>query len=104
MNFSFSQVSTLLKSKRVLFNRTNSTELAGKAGIYKGERPAIFAGYLIRINYKKDLLNPVFLAYVINSETIRNYGFSVISKSVNQTNMNGTLLKAYRIPLPSLSE
>ncbi|MDR2066174.1 MAG: restriction endonuclease subunit S, partial [Prevotellaceae bacterium] len=88
----------------VLFNRTNSPELVGKVGIYKGERPAIFAGYLIRINYKKDLLNPVFLTYVLNSETIRNHGFSVMSKSVNQANINGTLLKSYKIPYPPLSE
>lgn len=30
----------------VLFNRTNSPELVGKTGIYRGEQPAIFAGYL----------------------------------------------------------
>jgi len=93
-----------LKKNDVLFNRTNSPELVGKVGIYKGERPAVFAGYLIRINYKKDMLNPNFLAYILNSETIRNHGFSVMSKSVNQANINGTLLKAYRIPLPPLSE
>jgi type I restriction enzyme M protein len=93
-----------LSKNDVLFNRTNSPELVGKVGIYKGERPAIFAGYLIRINYKRDLLDPVFLAYVLNSEFIRNHGFSVMSKSVNQANINGTLLKTYRIPLPPLSE
>ena len=39
----------LLKKDDVLFNRTNSAEWVGKTAIYKGERPAIFAGYLIRI-------------------------------------------------------
>jgi len=93
-----------LKKNDVLFNRTNSPELVGKVGIYKGERPAIFAGYLIRINYKKDLLDPIFLTYLLNSETIRNHGFSVMSKSVNQANINGTLLKTYRIPSLPLSD
>ena len=37
----------LLKKDDVLFNRTNSPEWVGKTAIYKGERPAIFAGYLI---------------------------------------------------------
>ena len=32
----------------VLFNRTNSPELVGKTSLYRGERPALFAGYLIR--------------------------------------------------------
>jgi type I restriction enzyme S subunit len=40
----------LLKKDDVLFNRTNSAEWVGKTAKYKGERPAIFAGYLIRIN------------------------------------------------------
>jgi type I restriction enzyme S subunit len=39
----------LLKKDDVLFNRTNSAEWVGKTAKYKGERPAIFAGYLIRI-------------------------------------------------------
>uniref|UniRef100_UPI0035AEA00D restriction endonuclease subunit S n=1 Tax=Cloacibacterium sp. TaxID=1913682 RepID=UPI0035AEA00D len=94
----------LLKYNDVLFNRTNSPELVGKAGIYQSNEPAIFAGYLIRINYKEDIVLPVYLNYVLNSETIRNYGFSVMSKSVNQANINGTILKTYKIPLPPLSE
>jgi len=43
----------------VLFNRTNSPELVGKTAIYKGERPAIYAGYLIRVRCSK-LLNADF--------------------------------------------
>ena len=31
----------------LLFNRTNSAELVGKTGIYRGQQPAIYAGYLI---------------------------------------------------------
>lgn len=46
----------LLKPNTVLFNRTNSPELVGKTSIYKGERKAIFAGYLIRINNVFELL------------------------------------------------
>lgn len=38
----------LLHHNDVLFNRTNSPELVGKTAIYKSEKRAIFAGYLIR--------------------------------------------------------
>lgn len=93
-----------LKYNDVLFNRTNSPELVGKVGIYQSNEPAIFAGYLIRVNYKEGIILPVYLNYVLNSKTIRNYGFSVMSKSVNQANINGTILKSYKIPLPPLSE
>lgn len=93
-----------LKKGDILFNRTNSPELVGKVGIYRGERPAIFAGYLIRVNYKKDLVFPTYLLHVLNSKRMRKYGFSVMSKSVNQANINGTLLKTYRIPIPPIEE
>lgn len=94
----------LLKYNDVLFNRTNSPELVGKTAIYKGERPAIFAGYLIRINRKEDLLDADYLNYFLNSEIARNYGKTVVISSVNQANINGTKLKTYPIPVPSLSE
>lgn len=94
----------LLKYNDILFNRSNSPELVGKTGIYKSKEQAIFAGYLIRINYKEEVVLPVFLNYVLNSEIIRNYGFSVMSKSVNQANINGTILKSYKIPVPPIAE
>ncbi|ANV92038.1 restriction endonuclease subunit S [Picosynechococcus sp. PCC 8807] len=88
----------------VLFNRTNSDVHVGKTSIYKGERKAIFAGYLIRINYKKQIINPDFLNFFLNSSIARNHGYSVMSKSVNQANINGTKLKSYPIYFPSLEE
>lgn len=93
-----------LKKNDVLFNRTNSPIHVGKTGIYKGEQRAIFAGYLIRINYIAEMIDPDYLCYVMNSEKIRNYGFSVMKKSINQANISGELLKQYRIPVPSMAE
>ena len=88
----------------VLFNRTNSDEHVGKTAIYKWEMPAIFAGYLIRIHNKKDLLDSDFLNFYLNSKKIRDYGKSIMSRSVNQANINWTKLKEYIIPLPPLPE
>ena len=92
-----------LKKNDVLFNRTNSPEHVGKVGLYRGERPAIFAGYLIRIKYKPELINPVYLAYILNSREMREYGFSVMSKSINQANIGGGTLAKYKIPVPPMS-
>lgn len=94
----------LLKKDDVLFNRTNSAELVGKTAIYKGERPAIFAGYLIRINRIESLLNADYLTYYLNTHAARQYGNTVRSFGVNQSNINGTKLKSYPLPLPSLEE
>lgn len=94
----------LLKHNDVLFNRTNSPELVGKTAIYKGEMPAIFAGYLIRIHRKEELLDADYLSYFLNSQIAFDYGKTVVISSVNQANINGTKLKSYPIPAPSLSE
>ncbi len=94
----------LLEHNDVLFNRTNSPALVGKAAIYKSERPAIFAGYLIRIHRKEDLLDADYLNYFLNSEIALSYGKTVTISSVNQANINGTKLKGYPIPVPPISE
>lgn len=94
----------LLKYNDVLFNRTNSPELVGKTAIYKGEMPAIFAGYLIRIHRKEDLLDADYLNYYLNSKMAMGYGRSVVISSVNQANINGTKLKDYPIPCPALKD
>ncbi|MDR3056095.1 MAG: N-6 DNA methylase [Zoogloeaceae bacterium] len=93
-----------LKKNDVLFNRTNSPVWVGKTGLYTGDRPAIFAGYLIRVNYQPTMLNPKFLTYILNSTPIREYGFSVMSKAINQANISAGLLKKYQIPVPPLAE
>lgn len=94
----------LLNFNDVLFNRTNSPELVGKTAIYKGERPTIFAGYLIRLHRKEDLLDADYLNYYLNSKMAFEYGKSVVISSVNQANINGTKLKSYPIPLPKLEQ
>lgn len=93
-----------LKYNDVLFNRTNSPELVGKTAIFKGEMKAIFAGYLIRIHRKDNLLDADYLNYYLNSAMAINYGKTVAISSVNQANINGTKLKSYPIPLPPLIE
>lgn len=90
-----------LKAGDVLFNRTNTVDLVGKTAIYEAETPAIFAGYLIRIKEKKDLLDSRYLNYALNSEPARKYGSKVVSIAVGQANINGQKLKTYPIPLPS---
>ena len=93
-----------LKHDDVLFNRTNSPELVGKTAIYKGERPAIFAGYLIRIHRKIYLLDADYLNYFLNSYLAKEYGKTVLIGSVNQANINGKKLLSYQIPVPEIAE
>ncbi|WP_219847150.1 restriction endonuclease subunit S [Burkholderia multivorans] len=87
----------------VLFNRTNSPELVGKTAVFKGEREAIYAGYLIRVRCS-NRLNPDFLNYCLGSPAGRNYCWRVKSDGVSQSNINAKKLAAFEFELPSIDE
>lgn len=93
-----------LKPGDVLFNRTNSPELVGKTGIYRGERPALFAGYLVRVNQINEIASGPYVAHFLNSPLAREHGKSVKTDGVNQSNINGTKLQEYPLPLCSVAE
>lgn len=94
----------LLKNGDVLFNRTNSPELVGKAAIYESERTAIFAGYLIRINHINDIVNSRYINYFLNSPVAKKYGHSIKTNGVNQSNINGDKLINYPVPICTILE
>ena len=87
----------------VLFNRTNSPELVGKTAIYRGEQPAIYAGYLIKLDYK-EFLDGEFLNYIMNSPEEKYYCNMVKSDGVNQSNISAAKIGEFEIPVPSLDE
>lgn len=78
----------LLKSGDVLFNRTNSPELVGKTSIYRGEMPAIYAGYLIKLDYEKNIVVGDYLNYYLNSSKAKEYYMQVKTDGVSQSNIN----------------
>ncbi len=94
----------LLHDGDVLFNRTNSPELVGKTAIYRGERRAIFAGYLIRVNHIRSIADSQYVNLFLNSHVARKYGNSVKTDGVNQSNINGTKLSNYPFPCCSIEE
>lgn len=87
----------------VLFNRTNSPELVGKTAVFKGEREAIYAGYLIRVRCSPSLL-PNYLNYCLGSPAGRHYCWQVKSDGVSQSNINAKKLAAFDFLLPSIQE
>lgn len=86
----------------ILFNRTNSIEHVGKTAIYRGERRAIFAGYLIRLHCRKDQVDPEYLNFFLNSGQAKAHGLAVMGKSINQANISASKLKTYPIALPPI--
>lgn len=93
----------LLKKGDVLFNRTNSPELVGKTSIYRGEYPATYAGYLIKLDYGKDIIGE-YLNYMMNSTKAKHYCYTVKTDGVSQSNINAKKIGAFEIPVPTIEE
>ncbi|MZI94724.1 restriction endonuclease subunit S [Vibrio sp. CAIM 722] len=95
-----------LKNNDVLYNRTNSAELVGKTGIFKGEDDIYsFASYLIRIRCNPQNMLPDYLNLSMNTPMFRETQINPhIKKQCGQANVNGTLMKAMLVSLPPLEE
>ena len=90
----------------LLFNRTNSYELVGKTGVFRGEPDTFsFASYLIRIRLNSHLADPDYINTYMNTSVCRTTQIEPqIVQQNGQANFNGTKLQAILVPLPPLPE
>lgn len=93
-----------LEPNDVLFNRTNSAALVGKTSIYRGEYPAIYAGYLIKLDYDHTVITGDYLNFALNTQDAKEYCNTVKTDGVNQSNINAKKIGAYKFPVPSKVE
>ena len=88
----------------ILFNRTNSLELVGKASIFNLEGDFVFASYLIRLKTNSSILDPYFFNHYFNWGITQYRLKGLASRGVSQANISATKLKTFKIPLPPLPE
>ncbi len=95
----------VLDSGDLLFNRTNSRELVGKVGIFRGYRrgQVTFASYLVRLT-ARDNVEAEWLNYLLNSTGLLGMARGMALLSVNQANLNPTKYQQVIVPIPVLSE
>jgi type I restriction enzyme, S subunit len=95
----------LLQQGDLLFNRTNSTDQVGKAGVFRGKKAdeITFASYLVRLrtNHRAD---PYFMNYLLNSAGFLSFARKLAIPSVQQSNLNSTRYCRMLIPLPPIEE
>ncbi|EOW9108844.1 restriction endonuclease subunit S [Vibrio cholerae] len=95
-----------LKFGDVLYNRTNSAELVGKTGMFKGEDDVYtFASYLIRIRCSFNNVMPEYLSLSMNTPLFRKTQIEPhIKQQCGQANVNGTLMKHMLVSVPPVRE
>ena len=90
----------------ILFNRTNSAELVGKAAIFRGtSNTHTFASYLIRARLPASYFDPEFINLSFRAPYFRETQINPeIIQQCGQANFNGTKLAHTLFPIPPLAE
>ena len=98
--------SLYLQPGDILFNRTNSAELVGKAAIFRGTPDThTFASYLIRLRFPNEFVNAEYVNFCLLSPYFRATQIAPeLTQQCGQANFNGTKLANTLLPLPPKSE
>jgi type I restriction enzyme S subunit len=90
----------------LLYNRTNSAELVGKTGIFRGPSNFYsFASYLLRIRCSESALTADFLNASMNSTLFRKTQIEPhLKQQCGQANVNGTIMKNMIVPIAPIEE
>lgn len=95
----------LLRENDVVFNRTNSLDLVGKAAIYRGgfEGRLSLASYLVRFRFD-ERYDPEYAVYAMGTDVLMALARTLALPSIGQANLNPNRYAAIDFPVPPLSE
>ena len=95
----------LLDLNDVVFNRTNSLDLVGKASIFRGSPsfPVSLASYLVRIRFT-ERYNPEYANYVMGTQGLMSLGRTLALPSIGQANLNPSRYALIEFPIPPKEE
>lgn len=91
----------LAKPGDLLFNRTNSKELVGKAAVFEENREMAIAGYLIRVR-TNNKANPYYISAYLNSKHGKQTLYAMCKSIVGMANINAQELQDIRIQIPPI--
>jgi type I restriction enzyme S subunit len=99
------ETAILLKARDVVFNRTNSLDLVGKAAIYRGdyEGALSLASYLVVFRFD-NRYDPEFANYIMGTNVLMALGRILALPSIGQANLNPNRYAAISFPVPPLAE
>ena len=95
----------LLDPNDVVFNRTNSLDLVGKASIFRGSPsfPVSLASYLVRFRFT-ERYNPEYANYVMGTQELMALGRTLAVPSIGQANLNPSRYALIEFPIPPKEE
>ena len=91
----------MLESGDILFNRTNSKELVGKTGLWRGQMEAVPASYLIRVRVDREQVLPEYVWAYMNTPFMKKTLFNKSRRAIEMANINARELRSFPIVIPS---
>lgn len=91
-----------VRSGDILFNRTNSPDLVGKAAVYYGADPIGYAGYLVRLRVNEKAV-PEYISAFLNSPFGKKVLRGMCKAIIGMANINAKELCKITIPIPPVS-
>ena len=92
----------IVKEGDILFARTGAT--VGKTYLYNNkDGELVYAGFLICFSLNKNIVNPKFVKYLVNTKRYWNW-VNIMSSRSGQPGINSKEFSEYLIPVPSLEE
>jgi len=85
----------------ILFNRTNSKELVGKTGLWRGDIKAVPASYLIRVRVDREQALPEFIWAYMNCPFIKQMLLNKSRRAIGMANINAKELRSLPLILPA---
>lgn len=92
----------MLEPGDILFNRTNSQELVGKTGLWRGEMEAVAASYLIRVRVDLEQVTPAYVWAYMNTNFMKQILFDKARRAIGMANINAKELRSFPIIVPEL--
>lgn len=94
-----------LESGDVLMTEGGDIDKLGRGTIWEGQiTPCLHQNHIFRVRAKRELLDPYYFAFVVESDIAKRYFFRVAKRTTNLASINKTQLRAFRFPVPPLEE
>lgn len=94
-----------LQAGDVLMTEGGDIDKLGRGTIWDGQIPdCLHQNHIFRVRANRQLLDPNYFAFVVESDIAKRYFFRVAKRTTNLASINKTQLRAFRFPVPPLQE
>jgi type I restriction enzyme S subunit len=94
-----------LEAGDVLMTEGGDLDKLGRGTLWEGQVPdCLHQNHIFRVRANRDVLEPRFFAFVVESDIAKRYFMRVAKRTTNLASTNKTQVRAFRFPVPPLIE